>query len=624
MKRLLLVLLGNQPYEKAVEYQLSPDAGSNQSKYITPFPVAAVVEQWKRSSFNQLPDDPTSHDSPFDRILVVTTPEVKEAYPDFQPGLMDLLRSWTHAEEIELLEVSQAEAQPMDLQRKLNDQLGDQPIDVVADLSGLSKDFAIIIPSILRQRSVMGQGSARIYCASPASRSGEERKFKVVDLNPLDELTSFHSAVYQLLDTGHSRSLIQQLKLIHERIKEDCKGWIMSFPQEQRGKKGNQNPLKDEESLIKCFIDILEQYSEQFLSGMVMGSLNWNHDSEKIIQGSKFLKNRAPEWSNALDLLCNQIEETIQEFPTTDQPLDLREYQRQIRFAKKLIDYRSIGPALQILRECATSRVLIEREGFGSFDWLKHNLRKHCNNFLTSAIKANEGSKNSDDNLNRLNELGQARNTIAHSAFKSDPQTASTLVKKWQSESESLSAIENLLLGSDSFWRDHFSRPNVTGDWLVTPLGMSPGTVFTFLEHYLDKAPSPPDGLVILTSAQGAERIPEILAKVNWKQRIPSLQIHVVQIGGDDQDLWSTPLNLDVRKIKTVEGLCVADLLAGASRINCNLTGGTSSLCILADRLVREMSSPDIEVRWQICVDRRSYQEQQAAPFVKGEVRNVK
>jgi hypothetical protein len=129
---------------------------------------------------------------------------------------------------------------------------------------------------------------------------------------------------------------------------------------------------------------------------------------------------------------------------------------------------------------------------------------------------------------------------------------------------------------------------------------------------------------VILTSAAGAERVPEILSKVNWKQRIPDLQLHVVQFGDDDEDIWTAPLKCDVRQVQTVDGLCVADVLADASRITCNLTGGTSSLCIFADRLVREMSSPDVDVRWRICVDRRSHQEQQAAPFVRGEVRRIK
>ena len=627
MKKLLLVLLSAQPYEEEVEYQLNTGDGSDEATHIAHFPVDAVVEQWKRSSEYLSTVDPTDDKPLFDRVVVVTTPEVLKKFPELQPGLQGLLLSWTNVEEIELLKVSQAEAEPMDLHRNLNDKLGDEPINVVADLTGLSKDFAIIIPSILRQRSVEGKGTASVYCSSEIRRRDEQRKFKVVDLNPLERLASFHSAVEQLLDTGHSRNLIQQLRSVQDEVEAEYTRWIMKVPTDQRKVQGSKNPHSTDKYLITQFIKILEQYSEQFVAGMVMGSLSWSEHSDKINQGSEFLQDRAPEWSKALELLRKQIKDTIQEFPTPDQHLDPREYQRHIRFARKLLEYRSFGPALQILRECATSRVLIEREGFGSPGWLNSTLRPKCNNLLNRAIKAND-----DSNLNVLGQLGQDRNSFSHAAFKIDPQSASKLVDKWHPENEDLPTIENLLLRNDSFWMEHFSRPEVTGHWLVTPLGMSPGTLFTFLEHYLPPPENSagsstrklPEGLVILTSAAGAERVPEILSKVNWKQRIPDLQLHVVQFGDDDEDIWTAPLKCDVRQVQTVDGLCVADVLADASRITCNLTGGTSSLCIFADRLVREMSSPDVDVRWRICVDRRSHQEQQAAPFVRGEVRRIK
>ena len=631
LRRLLLVLLSDQPYEPDVEYQLAIGDGSDEATHIARFPVDAVVEQWKRSSEDLSTFDPTDDKPLFDRILVVTTPEVIEKFPELQPGLRELLLSWTNVEEIELLEVSQAEAEPMDLHRNLNDKLGDEPINVVADLSGLSKDFAIIIPSILRQRSVEGKGVARVYCSSKISGQGEQLRFKVVDLNPLERLASFHSAVGQLLDTGHSRNLIQQLRDVQKDVIANYEEWIDSIPDDQKRVQGRNNPHRSGQYYITHFIEILEQYSEQFVAGMVMGSLSWSEHSDKINQGSEFLKNRAPEWSKALDHLCEQIQETIQESPTADQHLDPREFNRHIQIARKLLEYRSFGPALQILRECATSRVLIEREGFGSPAGLNKTLRENCGKLLTRAIKENRNS-NVDTNLSFLGQLGTDRNTFSHAAFKKDSDPASMLVNKWLPENEAFPTIKKLLVNNDSFWREHFFRREVTGHWLVTPLGMSPGTLFTFLEHYLPAVENsadgstrkPPEGLVILTSAAGAERVPEILSKVNWKQRIPDLQLHVVQFGDDDEDIWTAPLKCDVRQVQTVDGLCVADVLADASRITCNLTGGTSSLCIFADRLVSEMSSPDVDVRWRICVDRRSHQEQQAAPFVRGEGRRIK
>ena len=312
LKRLLLVLLSKRQYEQAAEYQLTDD-GSDEATHIAHFPVDAVVEQWKRSSEYLSTVDPTDDKPLFDRVLVVTTPEVLKEFPELQPGLQELLLSWTNVEEIELLEVSQAEAVPMDLQRKFNDQLGDQPIDVGADLSGLSKDFAIIIPSILRQRSVVGQGTARIYCSSPTSSRGEKDRYKVVDLNPLERLASFHSAVEQLLETGHSRNLIQQLRSVQDEVEAEHTRWIMKVPADQRKVQGSKNPHRTEKYLITQFIKILEQYSEQFVAGMVMGSLSWSEHSDEINQGLEFLQDRAPEWSKALKLLREQIKETIQE-----------------------------------------------------------------------------------------------------------------------------------------------------------------------------------------------------------------------------------------------------------------------------------------------------------------------
>jgi hypothetical protein len=132
---------------------------------------------------------------------------------------------------------------------------------------------------------------------------------------------------------------------------------------------------------------------------------------------------------------------------------------------------------------------------------------------------------------------------------------------------------------------------------LVTPLGTSPGTLFSVLRH------SAAAQVVVLTSREGMARIAEVQRAIGFRD-----EITVVQVDDPFRCFDAAPIVTRCREAITI---------AAPYRLVVNVTGGTTALQLAAQAVYREYRGPKKMVA---VVDPRTVAEQREEPYRVGEV----
>ncbi|WGS65191.1 hypothetical protein [Marinitoga aeolica] len=136
---------------------------------------------------------------------------------------------------------------------------------------------------------------------------------------------------------------------------------------------------------------------------------------------------------------------------------------------------------------------------------------------------------------------------------------------------------------------------------LITPLGTSPGVVYTALKS------TNPDLCIIVTSEKGAEKISEIAEKSDFNlKNIKVIKFNNPFYGFEEID----------EKIKNVE-----KYLNDAEEIYFNLSGGTSFLQYVIGK-IKEIVN--VKNKSFFAVDKRDIFQQKENPYVIGEWIEVK
>ena len=134
---------------------------------------------------------------------------------------------------------------------------------------------------------------------------------------------------------------------------------------------------------------------------------------------------------------------------------------------------------------------------------------------------------------------------------------------------------------------------------LFSPLGLSKGSLFTAIVR------TRPDHVVVVTSQEGAKLVDEIVAQAKSVLNTDfTFEVHTV----------SDPFT------SFLEGRELAQALAhkkGSENI-VNLTGGSTALQDAVQSIVRLIDAREVAV-----IDRRPYSDQQANPYVVGEMIEV-
>jgi hypothetical protein len=272
--------------------------------------------------------------------------------------------------------------------------------------------------------------------------------------------------------------------------------------------------------------------------------------------------------------------------------LDNDELRRQLAFADWLIGRGDLGSALRLIREFMVNLVLFNLSTVAR--WLDYNpVRVNGERYLNALngrAKSHLLTAESERKVAALwSKVAELRNRVAHAGMT--PDSASIFpdtLREWLSQCR-------------TFLDDHLTLHPFSGSGavLVTPLGKSPGVLFSALMT------TNPDRLILVTSQEALAKLEEIKREAGYTQ------INALILTLDDPHAGFDEIALPHAELERV--------IIDASDIIVNITGGTTALQWAVERIAERANRLGASVKRIALVDRRPLSEQQANPYVVGQ-----
>jgi hypothetical protein len=276
------------------------------------------------------------------------------------------------------------------------------------------------------------------------------------------------------------------------------------------------------------------------------------------------------------------------------------ELRRQLALVRFYVDMRAYDRALLLLREWIVNCCLLA--GHVEDQWLVHAERSRIERrlyALHARAQTDAGRASLPAPAHQLAALwdgvADQRNRFAHAGMRPEPVRADLTGTSLQHLLDQTDAV------SDTAW----CLPSIkTGrTTLISALGLSPGLLFSALVR------ERPDGVAIVTSTAAEPLIDEICTQAKFPRE--ALDVALV----DDPHRCFTEAPRVVDRLR--ETLLSSDALA------VNLTGGTTALQYVVERVAREASRLGVPLRRIALVDARPSEEQRREPYVVGDVVEV-
>lgn len=273
--------------------------------------------------------------------------------------------------------------------------------------------------------------------------------------------------------------------------------------------------------------------------------------------------------------------------------LSRAEIERELRMARWCLCSGRPNTAVLLLREVMVNRVLLARE---TGNWLEVGVRRTAEHALGAVARRLRlpGLADTDhEAIGRLwNTVTDLRNRWAHLGFR--PQRVD---HKREEVASLLEQVKQLTANHDVDWA--LRRTTTVGLLLVTPLGLSPGMLHTVLRcRQFDR-------VIAITSRAAQAGLGEALGRATFTPE--KCQPYLV----DDPHAGFLEADRLVDEIRPH--------LLQAEHVTCNLTGGTTVLQYIVERVAQEACSLGVPVRRMAVVDRRTIEQQRAEPWVVGE-----
>jgi hypothetical protein len=294
----------------------------------------------------------------------------------------------------------------------------------------------------------------------------------------------------------------------------------------------------------------------------------------------------------ALDALVETVDPWVCDGPKKSLRLTMEELDRELRVAQWYADRGRLSSAVAILREWIVSAAILG-SGDGR-DWLDYGKRRHPTEGMLNALdyRARRGVATEDEKrvASLWKSVADLRNKLMHCGMTVD------------TVGPSAGEIQTLLKRCREAGVDSFRLPATPSrKLLVTPLGLSPGVLYSSLVR------TEPDDVVVVTTAQAHEYVGPALERAGRPNLEPLVRIVQEPHTG----------------FREVDRLLDAELrrrMIAAGDVVVNLTGGTTVMQYLCERVAAEAERLGVPVRRIALVDRRTPREQQAEPWVLGEL----
>jgi hypothetical protein len=449
-------------------------------------------------------------------------------------------------------------------------------VDITPALRHLPLLMLASLAYLTAERHVMIRG---IYYGAFEAREGD--RAPIFDLSPFLTLTNCYHAVRQFRETGDARRLADYLKELNAIL------W-------------NRQVKSNECSLL---VSALSRLSASLVAPLPI---------EAGIHARQALRHLEPgachiqAHSAAGHSLVNAIRPTLEEMavdPATHQKKDLTlslgELHRQLRAIRFAARSQAYDRALLLLREWVVSRCLLA-DG-KTLSWLDYSkVRKRAEQALNSlSERTKTGIALSPDSQKILaslwDRIAARRNKLAHAGMNEDvdikPEAEAAIIHALIKECEKR-------CDDDINW--HSGIPDTRGELLITPLGFSPGVLYSALLTLR------PDEVIVVTSNEAAVHIPLISGIAEF----PVSAIHR-QVVADAHSCFSEKGSMLA---------AVRRRVLAADRITINVTGGTTALQYLVETIGRVAERMGAAVRRVALLDRRPAAEQNENPYVCGEL----
>lgn len=276
--------------------------------------------------------------------------------------------------------------------------------------------------------------------------------------------------------------------------------------------------------------------------------------------------------------------------------LDDTELHRQLRMARWYLEHGQEDRALLVLREWIINRCLFASRGVAP-GWLDYGearlpMERALNALVARQCLAPPGSPERENHLALLwQRITERRNAIAHAGFKPEWVGADReKIERTIEEGERLHQDE-------SGW--HTAAAGAEGRVLLTPLGHSPGVLFTALKRLR------PDRALVITSAEAMSVLTEACAQAGWDAS--SAETFVVR-----------DAHVCFDEIPRLRDWARPTLL-GAREVLANVTGGTTAMQYLVERAAAEATRLGIPTQRYALLDRRDPEKQRREPYVLGD-----
>jgi CRISPR-associated Csx2 family protein len=275
--------------------------------------------------------------------------------------------------------------------------------------------------------------------------------------------------------------------------------------------------------------------------------------------------------------------------------LDTPEMSRQLRLARLYHRWGLDDRALLLLREWIVSRTLLAAGRGGK--WLDYGgARRPVERAITALVERRRlaGREDAPDQspLRSLwSRIADRRNRVAHAGIGPEMvNPVADVVKQLLLECE-------LRTGDSAAWST--ARPGPTRRLLVTPFGRAPGVLFTALTRRA------PDIALVVTSREARSTLDEVRTRSGWGGAA-----HVFEVADAHACFGEVRRVIDWARPHLLE----------ASQIDINITGGTTALQYLAERVAGEASRLGVPFERIALIDRRELAEQTREPYVVGDV----
>ncbi len=416
----------------------------------------------------------------------------------------------------------------------------------------------------------------------------------IIDLRPLLELPEWFHAVRMFRDQGTTLPIAELLEPLGCRLEKETAELF---------KAGNHAEGLERRAQVKQVKDVvgwLEKRSFAYESAL---PLELGRASRLL---SDSIKNLTSMKFDAIPPLAKELTDTIASVAEdaalagnlarkkgewkTKASLDTAELERQAQMIDLYLDRDQLPLAAGLMREWVVSWAVWKD---GNQQWLDRKVRRRYERRLGAigAFARDKASTPAQQEFgNFWNQLtDDLRNALHHHAMREkaleEPPKSLESVRCFWNRLRA-GEIDLPVLGSGG------------GRLLLSPQGTKPGVLFSALKV------AQPDTCLVICSATSKSSIGEASEHAGFQGSIEQIEL--------------TDPHGDFNKIKAFVEQARCHLL-NAYEVVANVTGGTTLMGLIVQRLVEEAQKLDRPVRRFALIDRRPPAEQDRDPFVQGE-----